>query len=218
MRATMRSVPFRLVASSLALALPLALALAASGCRPGSPPDAASPASSASSVPACPAAWLEAPAVDPSIAVPAGNARLVLHASAAGSQNYTCAAAPSDGGAASYAWSFSGPEAALSDCHGAVLGRHFASDAGPTAPEWQTPDGAYVIGHKTAAFAPGGGAVPWLLLGVDGHGGAGPVTEARYVQRVNTSGGVAPGSPCGAGNVGAVEKVPYSADYYFYAP
>jgi hypothetical protein len=200
------------LAPAWAVAAALALAVAGSGCRPSSPPDAAPP------VAGCPAGWLEPPAVDASIAAPAGNARVVLHLAGAGSQNYACAAVASDAGKTSYAWSFRGPEAALSDCRGTPLGRHFASESGATAPEWQLADGAYVIAHKTAASSPGGGAVPWLLLSVDGHSGAGPLTEARYVQRVHTSGGVAPGTPCDATNVGAVQKVPYSADYFFFGP
>jgi hypothetical protein len=36
------------------------------------------------------------------------------------------------------------------------------------------------------------------------------------IQRVNTTGGLAPTSGCGATTVGAVADVPYTADYYFY--
>jgi hypothetical protein len=37
-----------------------------------------------------------------------------------------------------------------------------------------------------------------------------------YIQRVNTRGGVAPGSACAASNVGAMQVVKYQADYIFY--
>src|SRR5215470_7557864 len=40
----------------------------------------------------CPAAWLTAPVVDPSIAVPDGGGDALVHASATGTQNYTCMA------------------------------------------------------------------------------------------------------------------------------
>lgn len=163
----------------------------------------------------CPTAWLDTPTVDAPIAVPPGNPRVVLHAAATGTQNYTCSPG-ADGGAP--AWSFIGPEATLSDCKGATLGKHFATDAG--APEWQLADGTYVVAHKVAA-SPKTGAVPWLLLAADGHGASGPLTTARFVQRVNTTGGVAPDAPCDASSLGAgrtVKKIPYTADYYFYAP
>jgi uncharacterized protein DUF3455 len=164
---------------------------------------------------ACPATWLKAPVVEGPIAVPAGNERMVLHASAAGSQNYACSAA-AGAGAASYVWSPVGPEATLVDCHATPIGHHFAVDGG--APEWQMLDGAYVVAHKQAASIRDARSVPWLLLSVDRRGGSDPLSEARYVQRLGTSGGVAPGSLCDARNAGAVEKIPYTADYFFYAP
>ncbi len=152
-----------------------------------------------------------------SIAVPAGNGRVILRAAAKGSQDYACAPVVVDGGT-SYAWSLTGPHATLTDCHAVEIGRHFASDGGAGAPEWQTVDGAYIVAHKSAASTTDGGSVPWLLLTVDGHGGSAPFTEARYVQRVNTSGGVAPSAPCDASRVGTLQKVPYAADYFFYGP
>jgi hypothetical protein len=160
--------------------------------------------------------WLRAPMVDASIAVPKEAHRVVAHAFASGSQNYKCTATPDNSGHG--AWTFTGPEATLSGSSGGPMGRHFASSGGATAPEWQTPDGTYVVGKKVAAFTPSGvaDAVPWLLLQVDSHGGTGPLADARYIQRVNTKGGVAPKAPCD--NIGAEQKVPYSADYFFFAP
>jgi Protein of unknown function (DUF3455) len=181
------------------------------GCHPVPAPE------NGASAAACAADWLQAPAVDPSLAVPSGNDRVVLHAAASGTQNYACSSVTADGGA-SYAWSPAGPEATLSDCHSTAIGHHMASDAGPAAPEWQTLDGAYVVGHKVTAKAKAAGSVPWLLLSVDRHGGTGPLTEARFVQRVATSGGAAPTAPCDGSLVGTMQKVPYTADYYFFAP
>jgi hypothetical protein len=165
---------------------------------------------------ACSAAWLAAPAVDQTIGVPGGSALVVAHAAANGFQIYACAATPDDGGVR-YVWTLRGPEAALSDCRAAPFGRHFASDAGAGAPEWQTLDGSYVVAHKVAASTVDSASVPWLLLSVDDRGGAGPLTGARYVQRVHTSGGNAPTAGCDASRAGAREKVPYTADYFFYA-
>jgi hypothetical protein len=161
----------------------------------------------------CPAAWLAAPVVDPSITVPPDGGLIVLHAAGSGTQNYTCSTA-TDGGTS---WLLTGPTADLSDCTGALVGHHFASEGGATFPEWQTLDGTYVVGHKLDSFTPDGGAesVAWLLLqGVD-HGGSGALSEVAYVQRLYTDGGVAPGATCDAGDT---VQVPYAASYYFYGP
>jgi hypothetical protein len=179
----------------------------------GSPGDAAFDATGDAAEAGCPAAWLEAPVVDPTITVPTDGGAVVLHAAGSGTQNYSCTAA-TDGGTS---WVLTGPTASLSDCTGALIGHHFASDAGSAFPEWQTVDGTYVVGHKLAAFTPDGGAasVPWLLLqGVD-HGGAGALSDVAYVQRLYTDGGVAPGPGCDAGDT---VQVPYAAGYYFYGP
>ncbi|HEY8040808.1 MAG TPA: DUF3455 domain-containing protein [Polyangiaceae bacterium] len=162
----------------------------------------------------CPASWLLAPTVDPTIAVPSDGGMVLVHSAAAGWQNYACTAA-ADGGASG--WTFVGPTADLSDCHGTLVAHHFATDGGAAFPEWQALDGTYVVGHKVAAFTPDGGAssVPWLLLQGVGHGGTGPLGQVTYVQRVDTDGGVAPSATCDAG---ATAQVPYAADYYFFGP
>jgi len=166
---------------------------------------------------ACPVAWTTAPTVDPVITLPADGGGVLLHAGAIGTQNYTCEQLAVDGGTG-YAWVFVGPEADLADCHAAKIGKHFASDAGATAPEWQTTDGTYVVGKKLAAFTPDGGAsaIPWLLIQETSNGGAGTLSKAGYVQRLNTDGGVAPAVTCDATNVGTTQKVSYTADYFFF--
>jgi hypothetical protein len=197
--------------------------------QPTAPSPSSTPASTAAPAPsdagvateidaACPSSWIVAPAVDPSISVPDGGA-VLLRATAKGTQDYTCTAQTVDGGT-KYAWVFAGPEATLADCNAAVVGQHFASDAGATAPEWQTNDGAFVIGKKLAAFTPdgGGASVPWLLLQATSHGGSGTLSNVGYVQRLDTTGGVAPSKTCDATNAGATEKVSYTADYYFFGP
>jgi hypothetical protein len=186
----------------------------AAGCKAGEGTDG--PRSASPPAP-CPAAWLQPPVVDPAIAIPDGGAAAVAHALAKGTQNYTCkhSGDAADGG---FAWTLAGPEAVLSDCTAAVMGQHFASDAGAAAPEWQTTGGDYVVGHKVAAYAPDKSAVPWLLLATDHAGGSGPIAGTKYVQRVSTTGGVAPSAQCDANTVGITQKVPYSADYYFFGP
>jgi hypothetical protein len=176
----------------------------------GAPPEAASPAAAAASGDHCPPAWKAPPSIEPALAVPT-DAGVLLHFAATGTQNYTCVAA-ADAGAK---WSLVGPNATLADCSGASLGRHFPSEGGSAYPEWQTSDGAYVVGQKVAASpAPDGGAgnVPWLLLRAVDAGGAGPIAHTEYVQRVATAGGAA----TGACDAGAAVSVPYTADYYFY--
>jgi hypothetical protein len=167
----------------------------------------------------CPSGWQTTPTVASGISVPADGGSVLLHASAAGTQNYTCGQI-ADGG---YAWVFVGPQADLMDCNAALIGHHFASDGGAAAPEWQTLDGTYVVGHKVAAFTPDAGppAVPWLLLQATAHGGTGTLNQAAYVQRLFTDGGVAPTTTCDqtvAGGSQSSDKVPYTADYYFYGP
>jgi hypothetical protein len=193
--------------SSIILAAGFALSMA---CQHGGESDAAH------GVPAN-QAWMTAPAVDPSLAVPKEGRRVVAHALAKGTQNYACTAGPADAGS-HYAWALTGPEAELSGSGGSTMGRHFASPAGASAPEWQTLDGTFVVGKKMAAFTPTGttGDVPWLLIHVESHSGAGSLAEAQYVQRVNTHGGVAPAAGCDEAHAGATQKIPYTADYFFF--
>jgi hypothetical protein len=52
-----------------------------------------------------------------------------------------------------------------------------------------------------------------LRLQVQEWRGEGVFSDASYIQRLNTKGGV---SPTGACQTGAQRQVPYTADYYFY--
>ncbi len=164
---------------------------------------------------ACPATWIMAPVVDPSITAPSDGGGVIMHASATGTQDYTCIG--DDAGGTPFVWTFVGPEAELKDCHGATVGHHFASDAGATAPEWRTNDGAFVIAKKLAALDAGTGNVPELLLQATANGGAGTLTGAGFVERLNTAAGAAPAAATCNGTVnGTTQKVTYSADYYFF--
>ena len=65
------------------------------------------------------------------------------------------------------------------------------------------------------------GAVAWLLLDVvgaqEGPTGGKTLTAAKFVQRLNTSGGLAPATGCSsAADAGKEAFVPYTADYFFY--
>ncbi len=159
------------------------------------------------------------------LALPDGGV-VILHAVANGTQDYACTGtfidAGADGGDAgeSFAWAFVAPEAQLDDCNATLIGHHFASEAGAAAPQWQTLDGTYVIGHKVAAYTPdgGSGSIPWLLSAATSTSGSGTLSRTTYVQRLDTAGGNPPSTGCDQGALGMTQKVPYSADYYFYGP
>ena len=64
---------------------------------------------------------------------------------------------------------------------------------------------------------PSGGAIPWLLLTSKSNGPAGSFSGVTSIQRVNTVGGVMPAAGCTSDRVGATERIPYTADYYFFS-
>ena len=69
---------------------------------------------------------------------------------------------------------------------------------------------------KAKVPSPDPTAIPWLLLSAVSTGGPGKLADVTSIQRLNTSGGVAPATGCDAGHVGTNARVPYSADYLFY--
>jgi len=107
------------------------------------------------------------------------------------------------------AWVFTAPEATLYEQREEVAGTHYA---GPT---WEALDGSTVVAARAAAATPDPTAIPWLLLRAVSHGGAGTMSRVTYVQRVATTGGLAPSSGCDAAAVGTVSRVPYTATYCF---
>lgn len=160
-------------------------------------------------------AWLLAPVVPPALAVPAG-AVLAIHDHGAGTQIYTCTATAvgnggAGGGGATYAWVLKAPDAKLTDENGTQVGTH------GMGPEWTSTDGSVVNGTKAVqASAPEASAIPWLLLRATSTTGTGVFSGITYIQRVNTSGGVAPGTGCNAATVNTETSVAYSAEYDFY--
>ena len=146
------------------------------------------------------------PDVPAALKAPAGQA-VHLEALATGVQIYECAQKPD----ATYEWAFKAPEAALADRAGKPLGKHYA---GPT---WESVDGSSVVGEvKAKDPGPKTGAIPWLLLAAKKNAGSGVFAETKSIQRVETSGGVAPSAPCGAANLKETARVPYTATYFFY--
>jgi hypothetical protein len=168
---------------------------------------------------------IEVPTMPANLEVPPGNeVYLLVHA--VGSQNYVCL--PSAGG---YAWSFWGPQATLfSDDDDQKL-THFispASNGTPRATWMHSKDSSKVWAAAQAsatsvtdpAFVEDG-AIPWLLLAVvdaeDGPNGGDKLSETTFIQRLDTSGGVAPASGCAVlADVGKRVFMPYSTDYYFW--
>ena len=141
----------------------------------------------------------------PGAIVPAG-LKSYLEVLATGEQIYTCG--KNDAGA--FAWIFKAPEAQLFDTQKKPIGKHYA---GPT---WEGLDGGKVVGAvKANAPAPGGGAIPWLLLDIKSSEGSGQFTQAKAVQRIKTVGGLAPTQGCAEAQSGSESRVPYTATYLF---
>ena len=64
-------------------------------------------------------------------------------------------------------------------------------------------------------------AIPWLLLQVVGKTPGATdgttLTATTYIQRLSTSGGIAPSTGCAqSADVGSKALVPYTADYFFF--
>jgi hypothetical protein len=165
-----------------------------------------------------------APQVPPSLEAPAG-ARLFAVTHAEGTQNYICL--PSGGGVA---WTHLGPQATLFDARAEQRMTHFLSgnpleDYTPRATWLDSQDSSQVWAVAIASYSGAGyvepNAVPWLLLRVVGAQ-YGPtwgdrLARATFIQRFNTSGGVAPAEGCsGPADTGRRVLVPYSTDYAFY--
>lgn len=139
----------------------------------------------------------------PAKLAPPREAPLVGKYTAKGVQIYVCTV---KGGGSE--WSFKAPEAELIDAQGKPFAKHYA---GPT---WEAPDGSKIVGKILASEpAPQTGAIPWLLLSAESSG-SGVLGGARFVQRVNTSGGVGPTGACPL--AGTERRADYTADYIFY--
>lgn len=164
------------------------------------------------------------PRVPSDIRVPAGNMAF-LEGHGVGTQNYVCLPA-----GAGVAWSLFTPQATLLDDEGEQITTHFFSpnpfESGTIRVTWQHSQDtstvwALLVQPSTDPKFVAPGAVPWLLLqkaGVQaGPTGGDTLTATTFVQRVNTSGGVAPSSGCDSpADIGRKAFVPYRADYFFY--
>ena len=132
-----------------------------------------------------------------------------LTVSAIGVQKYACQA--------NGTWLFTDPVAALSKPARPqkAIGSHYLNFA-TGRPVWELKDGSSVEAARKASAPAGPGNIAALLLeavattsGTDGDQLAG----TTWVQRLNTSGGVAPAGTCTPGDAIAV---PYTTDYVFW--
>jgi hypothetical protein len=145
--------------------------------------------------------------------VPEGN-RFVLQTYAKGVQIYQVKQTSIE--PATYAWVNIAPSATLyakSDFTNEV-GTHYGG------PSWEFTKGLYkgekVVGTKKSGIVQDPSAVPWLLLqAVDAL--SSPGNKITYIQRVCTTGGLAPSTPATESNLGQMQNVPYTAVYLFYA-
>jgi hypothetical protein len=137
-----------------------------------------------------------------------GNEQLFLQVHAKGDQVYTC-----KGDGAQFTWTLKAPDAQLFDKDGKPFGKHFAG------PSWEANDGSRVTGKAVAnAPSPDPDSIAWLLVKIISHDGSGVLSPATTIQRLNTKGGRPPASGCDASHAGQEVRVPYSANYLFYAP
>jgi hypothetical protein len=144
------------------------------------------------------------PAECSSIVAPAGN-EVSFHTYARGVQIYRWNGAT---------WDFVAPVATLyaeAGFHGEV-GNHYVG------PKWQSKSGSVVEGRRVpgTGCTPDTSAIAWLLLSRFDATGPGIFGGVTFIQRVNTTGGLAPATP--GLTVGEVREVPYTAEYYFYRP
>jgi Protein of unknown function (DUF3455) len=173
------------------------------------------------------------PPLPPGLApVPAGN-ELFLGTHAVGTQNYVCQ--PSGAG---FAYVLFTPQATLFGADGVQIITHFNSpnpdepntDPKVVAPQgtiratWQFKDTSRVwarVHQPNGAVTVKQDAIAWLLLDAVGHEngptGGDKLTKTTFVQRLSTTGGLAPATGCSSQtDVGNKAFVPYTADYFFY--
>jgi hypothetical protein len=157
----------------------------------------------------CASAPVVAPPEVPQALRPPPGQTAFVEALASGVQIYECA--PKADQPSAFDWNFRAPEALLVDRAGRSIGKHYA---GPT---WESTDGSTVVGEvKSRDPGPDKSAIPWLLLTAKSTGGSGLFSQTRSIQRVQTSGGIAPAQACTSDNAKQVARVPYTATYYFY--
>ena len=152
------------------------------------------------------------------------DAELFLIGHALGTQNYVCL--PSAGG---FAFKLFTPEATLFNDDAQQIITHFFSvnpnpdDGGAVRATWESShDSSTVWGAVTGHVTVRQDSIDWLRVAivgdVPGPTGGAKLTRTRFIQRINTVGGLAPADQCtSVSDVGRTAFVPYTADYLFYS-
>jgi hypothetical protein len=166
------------------------------------------------------------PPVPDTIKVPEGSRAFFL-GHGVGTQNYVCL--PSGTG---FKFTLFTPQATLFDRYHRELTTHYFSpnpdpkDNGAIRATWQHSRDTSTVWAKATGtstdenfVAPG--AVAWVRLEVvgarKGPNGGKTLTPAKFIQRLNTAGGLAPSTGCAsAADVGTQAFMPYTADYFFF--
>ncbi len=137
-----------------------------------------------------------------SIRVPEGN-QVSFHVYAIGVQIYRWNGA---------AWALVAPSAAL------YADREYKGNVGIhyEGPRWESNSGSVVQAARVpnTGCTPDSSAIAWLLLKRVATDGPGIFSKVTYIQRVATTGGLAPTAP--GTTVGEEKRIPYTAEYYFY--
>jgi hypothetical protein len=147
--------------------------------------------------------------VPENLQIPKGH-RLLLSVEAEGVQIYIS----KEGKDGKPEWSFKAPLADLVE-RGKRVGYHYEG------PSWEALDGSKVALDKSEAVAKADSPnpredIPWLRIKLKADGKQGTLSNAVYVLRVNTRGGVAPAElPT---RLGTEVGVKYKAVYQFYGP
>src|SRR5215467_12243757 len=190
------------------------------------------------------AANVTPPPVPTNIEVPTGNtAFLVGHG--VGTQNYICLPCPNPStttcpDASGFAYILFTPEATLfnpEDNTEQLITHFFSPNRNPTERgekkgtirvTWQDSQDTSTVWAKAIGYASSStdpafvakGAVNWLLLkavGAEvGPDGGDTLSDTTFIQRLNTSGGLAPTDCTSSADVGKQAFEPYTADYFFY--
>ncbi len=109
-------------------------------------------------------------------------------------------------------WTFVEPVATLfADArYKGEVGTHYV---GPT---WESNSGSKVVAARVpgTGCTPDSSGIPWLILKKVSSEGPGVFSTTTFIQRLNTTGGIAPTVPGTV--VGERREVPYTAEYYFY--
>jgi hypothetical protein len=130
-----------------------------------------------------------------------GQSKVSFHVYAKGVQIYSWSG---------MSWTPVGPSAVLyaSANFQGVVGTH---SFGPT---WESNSGSKVVATVLKRCTADPNAIQWLLLGATSAEGPGIFARTKYIQRINTVGGLAPTEPGTV--VGEQRSVPYTTEYVFY--